>query len=83
MNLILPEPTRVDKLKGWLYTRRLTYEGIGQTLGLTSASVLKIVNSETARPERVEQLKSLGIPEELLPEPRYIPPGPKPKRQNS
>ena len=79
MPLILPEPTRKDKLKGWLCANRLTYAKIGARLGLAASSLSLILNGNTARPERVAQLRELGIPEELLPEPLYIPPGPKRK----
>ena len=81
MSFMLPEPTRKDKLKGWLCAHRLTYAGIGAQLGMAAASVFHIFNSDTARPERVEQLRSLGIPEDLLPAPHYTPPGPKPREK--
>lgn len=80
MSLILSEPSRQDKLKGWLTSHRLTYADIGNKVGMVASSVFLMLRKETARPERVEQLKALGIPEELLPVPKYIPPGPKPKR---
>ena len=79
MSLMLSEPTRKDKLKGWLCAHRLTYADIGAQLGMVASSVALILNSDTARPERVDQLRDLGIPEEYLPAPLYVPPGPKPK----
>jgi hypothetical protein len=83
MSLILSEPTRKDKLKGWLCAHRLTYAAIGAHLGLAASSLSLILNGDTARPERVAQLRELGIPEELLPEPLYIPPGPKRKAREA
>ena len=83
MPLILSEPTRKDKLKGWLCTNRLTYAEIGAHIGLAASSLAIILNGDTARPERVAQLRELGIPEELLPEPLYIPPGPKRKAREA
>jgi hypothetical protein len=79
MTLILENPARKDKLKGWLCANRLTYAEIGTHLGMAASSVSFILNGDTARPERVAQLRELGIPEELLPDPLYIPPGPKRK----
>ena len=75
MNIILPEPSRIDKLKGWLRTYRYTLNDVAKHMDLTARGVLLIINAETARPERVKQLKTLGVPEELLPEARYITPG--------
>lgn len=81
MPLILTEPNRKDKLKGWLLAHRLTHAMIGASLGMATSSVCLMLQKETARPERVEGLKALGIPAEFLPVPKYIPPGPKPRRR--
>lgn len=83
MAFILTEPTRKDKLKGWLLAHRLTYAFLGDKIGMSAGNICTLLSQETARPERVAQLAALGIPEELLPRPLYTPPGPKPKKRRN
>ncbi len=80
MPLILTEPSKKDKLKGWMVSHGLTYAKLGAGLDMAQSAVFALLHSDTARPERVEQLKALGVPAEFLPEPKYTPPGPKPRR---
>jgi hypothetical protein len=79
MKLILPEPSKLDKLRGWLSTYRLTYGDLAGAMGITTSAVGYLLTSQTARPERVEQLRDLGLPEDLLPVARYTAPGRKPQ----
>ncbi len=80
MKLNIAEPNRIDNIKAWLSARHLTHADVGQALGITAAAVTKMLNNDHARPERVAQLREIGIPEDLLPEARYITPGRKPKK---
>ncbi len=70
MNPILPEPNRIDKLKGWLRMHRITYAKLAAQMGMSELRLGKIINRDYAMPHRVEQLRALGVPEELLPEAR-------------
>ncbi len=77
--ITLTKITRQDKLRIWLLIKKITFQNISNFLGIAVSNARQLCLAETAPPFRVEQLKNFGIPEELLPEARYVPSGPKPK----
>ncbi len=79
MDLILTEPTRIDKLKAWMGMHHITQAKLAAYLGMCVQRVCKdVVNSDAVPSRRVEQLRILGVPEELLPQARDRRPGRKP-----
>ena len=68
MNQILSQPTRKDKIRGWLAEHRLTYRQLGRALGLSDAGVRKSLLSRDITPERHREFLRLGLPPYLLPE---------------
>lgn len=80
MHLILTEPTRIDKLKAWFIMRRITQGQLAKILGMSQFRTCKLLNRDHASPQRVEQLRTLGVPEDLLPETRVPQFGRKPKQ---
>ena len=58
---------RQAQLASWLAINELTRTSIASELGLSSAYVGQLLNGKRLTPKRIEQLKGLGIPEELLP----------------
>ncbi|WP_164561981.1 hypothetical protein [Nitratidesulfovibrio vulgaris] len=73
------QPTRQELLALYLKRNRLSYARIGQHMGITGQSVMRLCRNDTAPSHRVAQLADLGIPVDLLPKPHDITPGPKPK----
>lgn len=73
-------PSRQDRLSAWLYENELTLPKIGEALEIKHpASVHRLLAAEHIRPERHAALLKMGIPEELLPESKYVRSGPKPR----
>lgn len=67
--LIVTEPTRHDKLKGWLHGRGLTIEKLAKATGLNENTCRWSLKRERASRERIELFLALGIPKSLLPKP--------------
>ncbi len=84
MHLILTEPTRIDKLKGWLRMNRISQRQLARCMGMSQTKLNSlVVNSNHATEKRVEQLRTLGVPEELLPAVRERRPRHKPQKENA
>ena len=79
MHPILTEPTRIDNLKAWFAVRRVTQAELARMMGMSELHLNKLINRDYATPQRVEQLRTLGVPEDLLPEARERRPGRKPR----
>lgn len=62
----------------WLRENRVSLASLARQIGVSQVSVSKWVQAESIPTKRLEQLKQLGIPEELLPKGVDIPTGPKP-----
>ena len=71
--------SRVSKLHAWMRQGGVRFGKIGQSISCTEATARRLLTSDTAPSYRVHQLREAGIPEELLPAPLDIPPGPKPR----
>jgi transcriptional regulator with XRE-family HTH domain len=73
-------PSRQDKCKAWLVERGITLTQLAREMGVSSMMISHIIAGRKAPKARIEQLKKLGIPAELLPEPGEPKKrGPKPK----
>ena len=75
--------TRQEQLEIWLKRNKTTYAALARCLGMTRQGTRNLLKSETAPSDRVTQLRTVvidgqRIPEELLPLPLDIKPGPKP-----
>ena len=80
VNPNIPPRSRQDDLKAWLAEQGLSLPELGRRLGVSAQGVFYMLKSNTIHPYRHDQLKGLGIPEELLPEPalpRFGPRGPR------
>lgn len=73
-----PPVTRQERLKLWLWKTGISQADIARKLEVSKASVGYWIRREQLSAERVAQLREFGIPEELLPEAKDIPGGPKP-----
>ena len=74
--------TRQEQLEVWLKRNKATYAALARCLGMTRQGTRNLLKSDTAPSERVTQLRAVvidgqHIPEELLPLPLDIKPGPK------
>jgi len=72
--------SRQARLNAWLVERGITYQQIANATGLSSVFVGKVMSGQKTPKKRIDQLINMGIPAELLPEPRPPKkPGRKPK----
>lgn len=73
------QASRLEKLDSWLQEREITRTQLARQLGVHSSMVGKIFLGQRRTPALIRELIKLGIPAELLPEPRKPrKPGPKP-----
>ena len=79
-NFTLTFSTRQQALRAHLAVYGPKYTELAREMDISVRTVTELCQRETASPFRVEQMKELGIPEELLPIPVYSKPGPKPNR---
>lgn len=79
-NFTLIFPTRQQALRAHLAVYGPKYTELAKELDISVRTATELCQRETAAPLRVEQMKELGIPEELLPTPVYVKPGRKPNR---
>ena len=78
------EPTRQDRCRAWLVERRIVFGDLAADAGFSKATLSRIIAGSRAKPEHIARLIELGIPAELLPEPRAPrKPGPKPRSRRS
>ena len=68
-------------LRVWLYERGQTWRTLGDIMGITPEGAAKMMSRPRMPVARFNQLTAAmpALPRELLPEPRDVPPGPKPK----
>lgn len=71
--------SRQEALLLWKTRTGQTYERLGGSIGLSGNAVSKLLGQETMPTHRHRQLLALGVPEELLPRPLDLKPGPKPR----
>ena len=69
------ELQREEVLHIWMRRQGLTYAKLGELMGLSRMSVLRLCKAKRISSARGEQFRSLGIPADLLPEIRDIPLG--------
>lgn len=67
--------TRYDRLLEWMAGNHISFEALGDKLGISASGARRLCNSETIPVERHQQLMRLGFPEELLPIGRDRPKG--------
>ena len=80
-SLIFKNVTRQDKLKIWLDLSGISYAKLAEMLVVEPSVARRLCKGDSVSPYRWAQLQAVGIPEELLPESKFIPPGPKRLRQ--
>ena len=76
-NLIFTNVSRQDKLKIWLDLSGISYAKLAEIMMVESSVARRLCKGDSVSPYRWSQLQAVGIPEELLPESKFIPPGPK------
>lgn len=72
--------TRQESLYIWLRRNKIKGKDIAEKLGCSPNIVSRWLRSDRLPSWRVSQLRTLGIPDELLPRAEDIPSGPKPKK---
>ena len=70
---------RKEKIFAWMRANGHTYESIGQSLGITGTGVSLMFTRATIPTRRYNQLRTVGVPPQLLPPAKDIPTGPKPR----
>lgn len=79
-----PESTqdRIASMLAWMQnqTPKRTYTSVAEEMGMSTCGVSQMLRKSTISPHRHNALLKLGFPPEILPEPLFIPPGPKPQR---
>ena len=76
--LLADESTsRQYKLEAWLSYHRVLKNALAAELGIHPSMISRIIKGDRAPKKRIEQLVSMGIPKELLPEPSRPPGRPK------
>lgn len=74
-------PTRQDRCRAWLIERRIVFKDLAADAGMSKTTLSNIIAGRRATPEHIQKLIALGVPAELLPEPRE-PAKPGPKRRS-
>lgn len=78
MGIVSPiEPTRQESLLLWLKRNCIQQGDIASALNIGKNTVSRWLRAETIPSWRYQQLLDFGIPQELLPKPLDIAPGPK------
>jgi len=72
------ELTRQEHLELWMRRSGWTYKALGELMGMTGVNAAKRLKSDTIPPSHHEIWVRI-IPSDLLPQPVYQKPGPKPK----
>lgn len=62
--------SRYDRLLEWMAGNHISFEALGEKLGISASGARRLCNSETIPVERREQLIRLGFPTDLVPEGR-------------
>lgn len=70
---------RQEALLLWMRRTGRTYVSLGSEINVSGNAVSKLLGQETMPTHRHRQLLELGVPEELLPQPLDLKPGPKPR----
>lgn len=70
---------RQEALLLWMRRTGQTYVRLAGEMGLTGNAVSKLLGQDTMPTHRHSQLLELGVPQELLPQPMDLKPGPKPR----
>lgn len=73
-------PTRQDRCRAWLVERRIVFKDLAADAGMSKTTLSNIIAGRRATPEHIHKLIALGVPADLLPEPRE-PGKPGPKRR--
>lgn len=73
--------SRQARLRAFLAERGVTFRALGEALDLCESTVSEILSGRRSTVQHIERMVELGIPAELLPEPRPpLKPGPKRRR---
>ncbi len=71
--------SRQEALRVWMARNNLTFTEMGRRMDVTANNVSKQCDQDTMPVHRHEQLREMGVPEELLPVALDLKPGPKPR----
>ena len=70
LELNINKLTRQEKLKIWLMTNGISQRWLANQLGITQQALSMILKGLRSPKKRINQLVELGVPRELLPEPK-------------
>ena len=74
---------RQQRLNAWLVERGITRQQLAEATGLSASFIGKVFSGQKTPKKRIDQLVSMGIPADLLPNPTTPKKrGPKPKNQH-
>lgn len=73
--------TRQEILPIWMRREGLYLSAIAMKIGMTKAGLSNLLRRERIPTRRFNQLRDIGIPEDLLPRAEDIKAGPKPRQQ--
>lgn len=62
--------SRYDRLLEWMAGNYISFEDLGDKLGISASGARRLCNSETIPVDRHNQLMGLGFPADLVPEGR-------------
>ena len=71
--------SRLTSLREWMSSHDITFKAVGEHLDVTGNGARTLLHRNTIPTKRHEQLRSLGFPHDLLPEPCDKKTGPRPK----
>lgn len=73
---------RYERLRAWMREHEITFTALGEQLGLRYSGARRVCLGETCPSRHHGKMLKLGFPAELLPAPKDLPAGPKPKVPN-
>jgi hypothetical protein len=76
------ELTRQERLLVWMNRNGITFSALGKLMGITGVNARRRLESDTIPPPHYESWSKI-IPADLLPESKYLKPGPKPKADST
>lgn len=65
-------PSRADWCRAWLVLNRIQVVELAKVVGVSRSMISEIIAGNRANPEHIQKLIEVGIPAEMLPEPRPL-----------
>lgn len=65
------KPDRQIELKVWLLRKKITQQDLALAIGVSKQLIGFIIDGKRRSPWRIQQLVDVGVPPDLLPDPKY------------